>query len=595
MAGPVYRYDPNLSSSRKWPVDFDGRAVFAEWNTSQMFTFQLDSTGTSVTSIDRLFSSMSFNRPMDFDFGPDGALYVIEWGSGYGGGNADAGIDRIDFLGTNQANPVAKVSADRTSGPAALTVSFSSAGSTDPGGSSLSYSWNFGDGGSSTSANPSHTYPTAGTYTAVLTVRNSSGATGTASLGVTVGNTTPTVTVTTPPNGGVFEWGDVVGFSVSVTDPDDGTVDCSKVTIQAYLGHDAHGHPLDQYQGCTAQVQTTLASGHSEGDNTFYVIEASYTDKGGSGGANALTGRGQVVLQPMHKQAEFYSATGRVSGGTGTGSAGVVAETTSDPQGGGENIGSIEDGDWWSFDPMSLANVSSLTFRVASGSAGGTIQVRMGSPTGTLIGSLNVAGTGGWQTWTTQTLTLSSPPTTSGPLYFVVRKPSGSSNNGGLLNVNWVMFDGDGVGEPGSPQSPVQVGVSYRLTALHSGRLADISGVSTSVGALLHQWSGTGGLNQQFDFLDSGGGYYRIRARHSGLVLQVASNSSGADITQQPDSGATSQQWQVVDQGGGAVSFVNRQSGLAMDVWGASTADGARISQYAVNGNANQRFQLQRA
>jgi hypothetical protein len=43
------------------------------------------------------------------------------------------------------------------------------------------------------------------------------------------------------------------------------------------------------------------------------------------------------------------------------------------------------------------------------------------------------------------------------------------------------------------------------------------------------------------------------------------------------------------------VSLVNRQSGLAMDVWDVSTADGARISQYALNGNANQRFQLQRA
>jgi hypothetical protein len=143
------------------------------------------------------------------------------------------------------------------------------------------------------------------------------------------------------------------------------------------------------------------------------------------------------------------------------------------------------------------------------------------------------------------------------------------------------------------PPPTIEVGVNYRLTAVHSGKVADISGASTSAGALLHQWSATGGLNQQFDFLDSGGGYYRIRARHSGMVLQAGSGS-GADITQQPENGAASQQWQVVDRGSGAISFVNRQSGLAMDVWSASTADGARISQYAVNGNANQRFQLQR-
>lgn len=113
--------------------------------------------------------------------------------------------------------------------------------------------------------------------------------------------------------------------------------------------------------------------------------------------------------------------------------------------------------------------------------------------------------------------------------------------------------------------------------------------------ALLQQWPATGGQNQQFDFLDSGDGYYRVRARHSGLVLQVAGTATGADISQQPDSGATAQQWRVVDQGGGVVGLVNRLSGLTMDVWGASTADGARISQWTATGGANQRFRVQRA
>ncbi|OLF09691.1 cellulose-binding protein [Actinophytocola xinjiangensis] len=147
----------------------------------------------------------------------------------------------------------------------------------------------------------------------------------------------------------------------------------------------------------------------------------------------------------------------------------------------------------------------------------------------------------------------------------------------------------------GQPGSVVEPGVYYRLLAQHSGKFADISGASTSAGALLHQWSATGGANQQFDFLDSGGGYYRIRARHSGLVLQVAGANTGADITQQADTGATSQQWQVVDQGGGVVALVNRHSGLAMDVWSAATTDGTRISQWTVTGAANQRFQPQRA
>ncbi|MEO6084759.1 MAG: endo-1,4-beta-xylanase, partial [Umezawaea sp.] len=138
----------------------------------------------------------------------------------------------------------------------------------------------------------------------------------------------------------------------------------------------------------------------------------------------------------------------------------------------------------------------------------------------------------------------------------------------------------------------IEVGVNYRLVASHSGKAANISNASTAAGATLVQWTAGSGLNQQFDFLSSGDGYYRVRARHSGLVLQVAGTATGADITQQPDANSAAQQWRAVDQGGGAVSLVNRLSGLTMDVWGQSTADGARISQWTATGGANQRFQL---
>jgi alpha-L-fucosidase 2 len=143
--------------------------------------------------------------------------------------------------------------------------------------------------------------------------------------------------------------------------------------------------------------------------------------------------------------------------------------------------------------------------------------------------------------------------------------------------------------------SVVQPGVNYRLVAQHSGKAADINGASTAAGAALIQWSLHSGANQQFDFVDAGSGYWRIRARHSGHVLQVSGTGTGTDITQQPISTATSQQWSVTDHGNGAVSLVNRHSGLAMDVWSASTADGARISQWNATGGTNQRFELRRA
>ncbi|MEJ2858561.1 MULTISPECIES: endo-1,4-beta-xylanase [unclassified Saccharothrix] len=145
-----------------------------------------------------------------------------------------------------------------------------------------------------------------------------------------------------------------------------------------------------------------------------------------------------------------------------------------------------------------------------------------------------------------------------------------------------------------NPGGGVQVGVNYRLVASHSGKAADISGASTAAGAQLIQWSVGSGLNQQFDFLSSGDNHYRVRARHSGLVLTPSGTATGSDVTQQPDANSTAQQWRVVDHGGGAISLVNRVSGLALDVWSASTADGARISLWNYTGNSNQRFQLTR-
>jgi PKD repeat protein len=67
-----------------------------------------------------------------------------------------------------------------TAHPAArVAVRFNGSSSDDPDGTTSSYAWNFGDGASGTGATPSHTYRLPGTYSVSLTVRDSSGLTGT--------------------------------------------------------------------------------------------------------------------------------------------------------------------------------------------------------------------------------------------------------------------------------------------------------------------------------------------------------------------------------------------------------------------------------
>ncbi|WP_328533448.1 ThuA domain-containing protein [Micromonospora zamorensis] len=446
MGGPAYRYDADLNSNRKWPAYYDGKALLGEWNQNKMYTMQVTPDGKSLVDINQLLTGMKMVRPMDFEFGPDGALYLIEWGTGFGGNNDDSGIYRIDYTAGDRA-PIAAASANPTSGPAPLTVTFSSAGSRDPDGGALTYSWTFGDGQTSTEANPTHTYATAGSYTAQLTVTNPKGRTAVANVPVTVGNTAPTVTIEFPPDGGFFNWGDQVRYSVKVTDPEDGQVDCDKVQLQVLLGHDEHAHPLEQHTGCTGTVQTSLASGHGAEANVFAVFEATYTDEGGAGGSGPLTGRDIEILQPKQKQAEYFTATGRAPVSTGGGDAGVQREAGADTAGGGQSIAFIEDGDWWSVAPADLTNITEIRFRAASAAAGGRIEVHAGAVDGPIVATATVPTTGAWQTYTD----VSAPVTgaASGSLYFVARDPNGGT--GSLFNVNWMDFIGRGVTENAPP------------------------------------------------------------------------------------------------------------------------------------------------
>ena len=65
--------------------------------------------------------------------GPDGSLYLLEWGTNFDGGT-DGGLYRIDYLGGGKRAPNAVATATPSSGHGPLSVQFSSYGSEDPDG-----------------------------------------------------------------------------------------------------------------------------------------------------------------------------------------------------------------------------------------------------------------------------------------------------------------------------------------------------------------------------------------------------------------------------------------------------------------------------
>ena len=104
MAGPVYYFDPKNVSKTKLPKEFDHTLFIYEWSRDWIIAVHLDENDNIAKNADgslrmeRMFKNMTFKRPMDMELGPDGCLYVIEFGTAWGN-NKDTQIVRLEYTG----------------------------------------------------------------------------------------------------------------------------------------------------------------------------------------------------------------------------------------------------------------------------------------------------------------------------------------------------------------------------------------------------------------------------------------------------------------------------------------------------------------
>jgi PKD repeat protein len=386
-------------------------------------------------------SPFECDNPMDLQWGSDGSFYLLTYGDGFFAINVDAGMYRWDYVKGTRL-PIAVLTTDRTDGPTPLTVKFSSAGSNDPDpGDSIRFDWNFGDGSPhSIDPEPSHIYAARGRYTAVLTVTSSNGETDAQSTVITAGNSSPTVVVNTPVAGGTFAFGDDIPFTVTVTDPEDGAINCAEIVVTFVLGHDTHGHAEGGTTGCSGVLHTDAAD-VAHGGNVFGVVSATYTDHGvGHDNVQTLSTTSQAQIRQKHQEVEFVVT----QSGTNT--------ATNTDGGSGVHRGSLTAGDWIQLNgPFNLLNISSLTFRVADAAAGRTagsplaaIEIHQDTPTGPIVQTNNLVSTGGTTVWSSQTFPISLAGTHE--LFLVFRAVTGGATGGNLFNLNWAEFGGAGVG-----------------------------------------------------------------------------------------------------------------------------------------------------
>ncbi|WP_421733118.1 family 43 glycosylhydrolase [Cellulomonas sp.] len=148
---------------------------------------------------------------------------------------------------------------------------------------------------------------------------------------------------------------------------------------------------------------------------------------------------------------------------------------------------------------------------------------------------------------------------------------------------------------PSASAASIDTNASYVLVNRNSGKALDVYNLSTADGAPIKQWSRNDGNQQQWQFVDSGNGYYKVKSRLSGKVLDVTAKSTadGAVIEQWTDNDGTNQQFSIQDVDG-YIQLIARNSGKAVEVQGASTADGGNIVQYSDWNGTNQQWQLVR-
>ncbi|MEV4523891.1 family 43 glycosylhydrolase [Micromonospora tulbaghiae] len=161
-----------------------------------------------------------------------------------------------------------------------------------------------------------------------------------------------------------------------------------------------------------------------------------------------------------------------------------------------------------------------------------------------------------------------------------------------VVSAALVLAAGVVAGMPPASAATVDTSASYVVVNRHSGKAMDLYDWSTAENAPVNQWTRNDLAVQQWQFVDAGGGFYKVRSRHSGKVLELPAGGDGTQLVQSTDRSSATQQFRLQDSAGGFVRFVNRQWNKVVDVWQWSTADGGRLAGYADLDGANQQWQL---
>jgi uncharacterized repeat protein (TIGR01451 family) len=265
-----------------YPSNFNGAMIFSDYSRNCMWVMFPGAGGVPDPATTAAFAA-SAQGPVDVQLGPDGNFYYVDFNGGQ--------VLRIEY-GLH-----AVATASPMSGGIPLTVQFDGSGSQPAqSGDTLSYAWDLdGDGqfNDSTLQKPTYQYPAAGKYTTRLKVTDQRGGSDVSApivISADAGN--PTATILTPTASLTWKVGDVIAFSGTGSDPQDGTLPASAFFWAIIIHHcpsDCHTHTYQTFSG--VKNGTFPAPDHEY--PTFLEVQLTVTDSDGN------TGTSSVNIQPQ--------------------------------------------------------------------------------------------------------------------------------------------------------------------------------------------------------------------------------------------------------------------------------------------------------
>ncbi len=221
MAGPVY-YADMFPEKTRLPAYYNDKLIIYDWIRGWIKAVTLQPNG-DFDKMEPFMPNTKFNSIIDMEIGPDGQLYVLEYGSGWFSKNLDSGLSRIDFNAGNRAPKVGNIAASQTSGVLPLSVTFT-VEAMDREGDKMTYNWDLGNGVKKQTTEPrlEHKFEQVGAYAVSVQVSDDKNeTTKSSSVSIYAGNAAPEVSIALMGNQMFYFSNKPVQYSISIMDKND--------------------------------------------------------------------------------------------------------------------------------------------------------------------------------------------------------------------------------------------------------------------------------------------------------------------------------------------------------------------------------------